>query len=63
MYWGAPGDVPVPGDYDGDGFTDVAVYRPSTGVWFVPNSSPIHWGVRGDVPLSLPSAIQDAYFR
>jgi subtilisin-like proprotein convertase family protein len=38
--WGAPastgaGDVDVPGDYDGDGQTDVAVYRQSTGVWFV----------------------------
>ena len=32
---GASTDVAVPGDYDGDGKTDLAVYRPSTGMWFV----------------------------
>ena len=28
-------DVPVPGDYDGVGHTEQAVFRPSTGEWFV----------------------------
>jgi hypothetical protein len=37
--WGGPGDVPVPGDYDGDGRMDPAIYRPSDGMWWVRLSS------------------------
>ena len=37
--WGASGDLPVPGDYDGDGRTDFAVWHPSTGVWDVIRST------------------------
>jgi len=35
--WGASalGDVPVPADYDGDGRADAAVWRGSTGEWWV----------------------------
>ena len=32
-------DVPLTGDFDGDGKDDPAVYRPSTGQWFVETSS------------------------
>ena len=40
--WGAGGDVPVPADYDGDGNTDIAVFRPSIGRWFILNSGAWH---------------------
>ena len=35
MLWGLPGDVPVPGDYNGDGTTDIAIFRPSVGGWYI----------------------------
>ena len=35
----ASGDVPSPGDYDGDGKTDAAIYRNSTGNWIIKRSS------------------------
>jgi RHS repeat-associated protein len=34
-----PGDIPVVGDYDGDGKSDYGVFRPSTPQWFVQLSS------------------------
>jgi hypothetical protein len=54
--WGLTGDVPVPADYDGDGRTDLTIWRPSDGNWWILKSasrafeaSP--WGTAGDVPM------------
>ena len=54
--WGAYSDIPVAADFDADGRTDVAVYRPSTGVWYAINpqtlrQSSYQWGAAGDVPV------------
>lgn len=50
------GDIPVPGEYDGDGQIDVAVYRTTTGEWFIAqggSSRRVPWGAPslGDVPV------------
>ena len=49
----------MPGDYDGDGKADVAIYRPQTGMWFILQSSTgftgrlgYGWGASGDVPVA-----------
>jgi len=38
-------------DFDGDGRTDVAVWRPSTGTWLVRGIETVQWGYPGDVPV------------
>ncbi len=37
--FGASTDRPVPGDYDGDGRADFAVFRPASGDWYILRSS------------------------
>lgn len=52
VQWGLPADVPVPGDYNGDGRTDIAVWRPSDGMWHVKDHFSVQWGRSSDVPVA-----------
>jgi len=56
--WPGIGDTPVPGDYNGDGFSDPAIWRGSAGVWIIPLSPTFSshafysWGQNGDKPIA-----------
>jgi hypothetical protein len=56
VQFGVASDRPVPADYDGDGRTDIAVFRPADGDWYFLNSRDgfgvVHWGINGDKPLT-----------
>jgi hypothetical protein len=52
---GSFGDIPAPGDFDGDGKTDKTVFRAPTGTWWVNRSSDggyfaFNFGLPGDRP-------------
>ncbi len=57
-----PAETPTPiyslhrlvdsGDYDGDGLSDLAVFRPATGFWAVRGVTRTHFGISGDIPVS-----------
>ena len=60
--WGLQTDVATPGDFDGDGKTDLVVYRPGNGTWYTRYSSAGYsyatytarqWGLPGDTPLVM----------
>ena len=57
LQWGLPGDFPVPSDYDGDGRSDFAVWRPTDGVWYLRLAKNLtqfetwQWGLYGDLPI------------
>jgi len=56
--FGQGGDFAVPGDWTGDGISDLGVYRNSNGTWYVRNGvSPntitsVQFGASGDIPIA-----------
>lgn len=61
--WGDPADVPVSGDWNGDGFDTLGLFRPSTGQWFLTDDTSfanlssqsvttLAFGSPGDVPVA-----------
>ena len=42
---------PIRSDFNGDGAADIAVYRPSTGHWFIRNQGAVQFGDPGDIPV------------
>jgi parallel beta-helix repeat protein len=54
--WGIQGDIPAPGDYDGDRKADFAVWRTTEGILYIllnaDKSILIQfWGIFGDIPV------------
>jgi hypothetical protein len=43
LLWGSPGDVPVPGDWNGNGTTNLGVFNPSQGVWVLDRNGSYTW--------------------
>ena len=57
VQFGAASDVPVRGDFDGDGRNDLAVYRPSNGGWYIQRSNgagflAVNFGASEDIPVA-----------
>ncbi len=50
-YFGAAGDIPVPGDYNHNGRAEIAVYRPASGLWAIKGVSRVYFGSGNDIPL------------
>jgi hypothetical protein len=58
FHFGAPGDIPITGDWDGNGIDGTAVFRPSTGYWYFDNNldgivdTSFRYGSNGDQILA-----------
>jgi hypothetical protein len=55
--WGATGDKPILGDFDGDGRLDAAIFRPSIAYWYILRSTnnqvmQQQFGISTDIPAA-----------
>ena len=56
--WGLSGDLPVAGDWDGDGKDEIGLYRPSSFMWYLDydnsgaSDERVRWGLSGDLPVT-----------
>ena len=57
FHFGSAGDIPVIGDWDGDGVSDAGIFRPSNGNWYLDTTKTgvvnlsFHFGTAGDSPI------------
>lgn len=58
FFFGKQGDLPIAGDWDGDGIDTVGLYRPSTSEFFLVNDflggevTSFVFGINGDLPIA-----------
>src|SRR5205807_7772310 len=59
FFFGQPGDIPVTGDWDGNGTRTVGIFRPSEGKWYVTDHNGTgvaehvyQFGQPGDLPVA-----------
>jgi outer membrane protein assembly factor BamB len=56
--WGASTDIPVAGDWDGDGKDEIGLFRPSTQMWYLDydnngaSNYQVTWGASTDIPVA-----------
>jgi hypothetical protein len=58
VHFGTTGDIPVSNDWNGDGISDIGVFRPSNGNWYLETTktgtvnSVYHLGTQGSIPVT-----------
>jgi hypothetical protein len=56
--WGDLSDIPVAGDWDGDNYDEIGLYRPSTQMWYLDYDNnglsdfKVKWGDGSDKPVA-----------